>query len=490
MSEKILVVDDKQMMRDSVGSTLQRAGFAIIVAADGATALRQAGKHRPSAVVTDLKMPEMDGLELLNRLRETDDQLPVVLMTAYGSIDTAVEAMKAGAFDFVQKPFEGDELVITVKRAVEHRRLLRENHALRTSVESQQSSPVLIGRSPAMRMLAQQLQQVARSHGTVLVSGESGSGKEVVARTIHAHSPRRDRIMLCLNCAALSPTLLESELFGHERGAFTGADQLRKGRFELADGGTLLLDEISEISPGIQAKLLRVLQERQFERVGSSVPMEVDVRVIATTNRDLARCVADGTFRQDLYFRLNVLPIALPPLRARVGDVPMLAEHFLMQVAMREGREPKSFDDDALTLLMSYHWPGNVRELQNICERASVLAPNGKIQADDIRPWLLTPGSGAQRGTAAPGTADEAVSPLPTPSAAFLNCLNGAAATVADDHAPLQTLEETERQQVVHALGRFNGNRQQTARALGIGVRTLGLKLKKWKQQNLVAQSV
>ena len=460
MSTKVLVVDDKQMMRDSVGTTLQRAGYQVVAAADGNTALAAMARHRPSAVVTDLKMPEMDGLELLSRLRTADDQLPVLIMTAYGSIDTAVTAMKDGAFDFIQKPFEGDQLVLAVRRAVEHRRLVQENAALKSNASTYECAPVLVGRSPAMRGLAQQIQQIAHSQGTVLVTGESGTGKEVVARTIHAHSPRRDRIMMCLNCAALSSGLLESELFGHEKGAFTGADQLRKGRFELADGGTLLLDEISEIEPPLQAKLLRALQERQFERVGSSLTLEVDVRVVATTNRDLTAAVDDGAFRQDLYYRINVLPIHLPPLRDRQKDVSLLAEHFLNQVAMREGREPKRFDDDAAALMQAYHWPGNVRELGNICERASVLTRDCVISADIIRPWLSAPPS---------STGDEA------------------AHQVGDD---LKKLEVVEREQVLRTLGYFNGNRHRTAEALGIGVRTLGLKLKKWKQNRLVAQTV
>ena len=387
MSQKVLVVDDKRIMRDSVGATLQRAGYQVVAAADGEAAEKLVARHRPEAVITDLKMPEMDGLELLERLRRGDEQLPVVLMTAFGTIDVAVRAMKQGAFDFIQKPFESDQLVLTIRRAVEHRRLVRENLALKASVR-ELAAPVLVGRSAVMRWLAYQIQQIAHSHGTVLICGESGTGKEVVARTIHAHSPRRDGVMLCLNCAALSSGLLESELFGHEKGAFTGADQLRKGRFELADGGTLLLDEISEIEPTLQAKLLRVLQERQFERVGSSATMDVDVRVIATTNRDLSRCVAEGTFRQDLFYRLNVLPLALPPLRAREEDIALLAEHFLRQVALREGREAKRFDEGAKQVLRRYCWPGNVRELQNICERASVLSRELTIRAEVIEPWL------------------------------------------------------------------------------------------------------
>lgn len=456
MGTKILVVDDKQIMRDSVGGTLQRAGYQIVAASDGGSALTMVARHRPAAVITDLKMPEMDGLELLSKLQEIDGQLPVVVMSAYGSIESAVQAIKNGAFDFIQKPFEGDQLIVTLRRAVEHRRLVQENAALKTNARTLTEAPGLVGQSPVMRTLAHQIQQIAHSNGTVLISGESGTGKEVVARTIHAHSPRRDQVMLCLNCAALSSSLLESELFGHEKGAFTGADSLRKGRFELADGGTLLLDEISEISPQLQAKLLRVLQERQFERVGASLPMKVEVRVIATTNRDLTKAVADGSFRQDLYYRLNVLPISLPPLSHRGDDLSLLSEQFLAQVAQRDGREPKRFDAEAIQLMKQYPWPGNVRELQNICERASVLTKGQLIPATMIEPWLVMP-----------DLADHEQPPLDT-----------------------VRLEDVQREQIVRTLERFNGNRQQAARSLGIGVRTLGLKLKKWKEQNLVAQTV
>ena len=475
-SSKVLVVDDKQMMRDSVGATLQRAGYAVVVAADGNTAQEIVARQRPAAVITDLKMPEMDGLELLTRLRQADDQLPVVLMTAYGTVNDAVRAMKEGAFDFIQKPFENDQLVMVMRRAVEHRRLLHENAALKSEAQSRDAAPALIGQSPAMRAVAQQIHQIARSHGTVLVAGESGTGKEVVARTLHAHSPRCDRVMLCLNCAALSSSLLESELFGHEKGAFTGADQLRKGRFELADGGTLLLDEISEIGPELQAKLLRVLQEGQFERVGSSTTMDVDARVIATTNRDLSGAIASGQFRQDLFYRLNVLPIHLPPLRERAEDVPLLTEHFLRKVAMREGSEPKRFSDEAIEVLQRYRWPGNVRELENICERASVLSKRTLIDAALIQPWLMDGTPPVAEMAATP----VAASPISGPVAA-----SPTTATVG-----VRKLEDVERDQIIRTIGHFSGNRQRAAEALGIGVRTLGLKLKKWKEQNLVAQSL
>ncbi len=505
MSTKVLVVDDKQMMRDSVSSTLQRAGHQVIAAGDGNAALALIARHHPAAVITDLKMPEMDGLELLARIRRLDDQLPVVLMTAYGSVNDAVQAMKNGAFDFIQKPFEGDQLVLTIRRAVEHHRLVRENEALKTNAEPEIQSPTLVGRSPMMRELAQQIQQIARSgHATVLINGESGTGKEVVARTIHAHSPRRDCVMLCVNCAALSSSLLESELFGHEKGAFTGADSLRKGRFELADGGTILLDEISEISPVLQAKLLRVLQERSFERVGSSVTMEVDVRVIATTNRDLRQSVADGTFRQDLYYRLNVLPISLPALRQRTEDIPLLADHFLARVALREGREPARLDAGAIEQLKRYPWPGNVRELENICERASVLAQGSVIGDEVIAPWLTMPDDAAPIGRIQPAPAaasafgaghgsmfgspplhSGASHPMAQPPSLSSYSSSGVATLI-----PPRPLEETEREQILVALQQFQGNRVRTAKALGIGVRTLGLKLKKWKELKLVAETV
>jgi len=453
---KVLVVDDKQMVRDSVTTTLSRAGFTSIAAPDGQSALALLRRQRPSAVVTDLKMPGMDGIELLKQIQQIDPQIPVVVVTAYASIDTAVAAIKLGAFDYLQKPFEGDRLVVTAQRAVERYAMARENAALKQNDRMRDPQWRFIGESKGMQDVRKQIEQIAASNGTVLVTGESGTGKEIVARLIHAISPRREQVMLCLNCAALSTSLLESELFGHEKGAFTGADQMRKGRFELADSSTLLLDEISEISPQIQAKLLRVLQEQQFERVGSSVTMQVDARIIATTNRDLTQSVENGQFRGDLYYRLNVLPVHLPPLRDRLDDIPILAEHFLDRQALRDGSEPKQFDSQALDILSQYHWPGNVRELENICERAGVLSPDVAIHAELIGPWLCGAGGGA-----------------------------GGDGLAADS-----SLEDIERDVIIKTLGRFNGHRQHTAHALGIGVRTLGLKLKKWKEANLVAESL
>ncbi|MCC5828250.1 MAG: sigma-54-dependent Fis family transcriptional regulator [Phycisphaeraceae bacterium] len=506
VGQKILVVDDKPMMRDSVGAMLQRAGWMVIAAGDGASAIRQHAKHQPVAVITDLKMPEMDGLQLLSRLREIDRDLPVVLMTAYGSIETAVEAMREGAFDFIQKPFDGKQLISVINRAVETCRTRRRRGGDDEAPAGEPVFPSLIGRSPVMRELGAQIQKIAQSHGTVLIQGESGTGKEVVARTLHAMGPRRDRVMLCLNCAALSGALLESELFGHERGAFTGADSQRKGRFELADRGTLLLDEISEIDPALQAKLLRVLQENQFERVGSSSTIHVDVRVIATTNRDLTESVAAGQFRQDLFYRLNVLPLVLPPLRQRLEDIPQLSEHFFDRTALRDGAEPKRLTPEALDLMMQYHWPGNVRELQNICERAHIMTRDSAIGPETIRSWLQwdqpsavqagralvrepamirggwSTALGAMREQVLPGRASPDAMHPQAPAA------NAGAPALPDDE--MTTLEQTERSKILRTLERFGGNRRRTAEALGIGLRTLGLKLKKWKEARLVDAAV
>ncbi|MBS0191401.1 MAG: sigma-54 dependent transcriptional regulator [Phycisphaerales bacterium] len=502
----VLVVDDKELMRESVSGTLERAGFAVSSAPDAQNALQQIASRRPEVVVTDLKMPGMTGLELLERIRQIDDDLPVVLMTAFGTIETAVSAIKQGAFDYLTKPFEGDELVITVKRAAEHGRVLRENKLLRAAAGLAEGAPPvdhsdrgagpglhgvsrLVGDSEPMRKLRDQIRAIASSQGTILVTGPSGSGKEVVARAIHEMSPRKNGPFLAVNCAALSESLLESELFGHERGAFTGAEKLRKGRFELADGGTLLLDEVSEVSPRIQAKLLRVLQERTFERVGSSLSIGIDVRVIATSNRDMTQAVAAGEFRQDLFFRLNVLPVHVPSLAERLPDVGALANHFLAMVSKREGRAGLKLSPEAVRLLQGYGWPGNVRELQNICERAVVLL--GRCDSSDpvtvgpesLQSWLnATP----IRATPLTGINAAAVGQPPSPGASVQ--VEGKPSAALS--SVIRTLEELEREAIIEALHKFNGHRQRTASALGIGVRTLGLKLKKWKELRLVEASL
>lgn len=468
----VMVVDDKELMRDSVGTVLARRGHRIVAVSGGHAALARLSERGIDAVVTDLQMPEMDGLELLAEIRRQDETLPVIFMTAYGTVETAVRALKNGAFDYVTKPFTGDELALTVERAIEHVRLQRENQLLRVvhgSPSAVDNAIPLIGESRVMENLRDELRRIAESNGTVLIAGESGTGKEVAARFVHTHSPRRSAPFLAVNCAALSPSLLESELFGHEKGAFTGADRLRKGRFELADGGTLLLDEVSEIPPELQAKLLRVLQERCFERVGSSHPIKVDVRVIATTNRDLRPEVEMGRFRSDLYFRLNVLPILMPPLRDRLDDVAALAAHFLATVSRREGRPLHRLSEEAAQLLRGYSWPGNVRELCNVCERAAVLASTEAIPRELMASWIGAPSS--SNGAAHVGASES----------------DGVATLVCDGTVTLETLE---RDVILRTLEIHRGHRERSARALGIGVRTLGLKLRRWKDEGRIAASI
>jgi two-component system, NtrC family, response regulator HydG len=370
---RILVADDQDMMRDSLASTLVREGHEVVAATDGAMALTKLSGAKFDLMITDLKMPKMTGIELLAEARKIRPEMPVVLMTAFASVQTAVEAMKLGAYDYIQKPFDGDEIKMLVERTLEHSRLRTENAVLRTMAAEMNTPRPLVGSGPSMEEVKQKITLVARSNATVLVRGESGTGKEVVARAIHAQSQRADKPFLAVNCAALSENLLESELFGHEKGAFTGADKIRRGRFELADGGTLLLDEISEIAPALQAKLLRVLQENCFERVGSSMTTQIDVRVIATSNRSLEKEVEQGRFREDLFYRLNVVPIELPPLRDRAEDVPELARYFLSLISKKDRTAFRHMEPEAVRLLQRYPWPGNVRELANIVERASVL---------------------------------------------------------------------------------------------------------------------
>ncbi|QOV89902.1 sigma-54-dependent transcriptional regulator [Humisphaera borealis] len=448
---RILICDDQEMMRDSLAAILAREGHEVVATGDGPAAVSRLSTGRFDLLITDLKMPRMTGLELLSEAKRLRADMPVVLMTAFATVQTAVEAMKLGAYDYIQKPFDGEEIKLLVDRTLEHNRLIRENATLRSMAEASLAPRPLVGDGDLMREVKRKIDLVGRSTATVLIRGESGTGKEVVARAIHAASDRRDKPFLAVNCAALSENLLESELFGHEKGAFTGADKLRRGRFELADGGTLLLDEISEIAPALQAKLLRVLQESMFERVGSSVSQQIDVRVVATTNRDLETEVENGKFRQDLFYRLNVVPIDLPPLRHRPEDIGDLCRHFLSLAARRCGQAYRHIEPEALRLLTRYAWPGNVRELQNIVERAMVLETEpGLVRASTIEPWLK---------------------PAKAPSTAAVDNLAG------------KPLADIEKQVILTTLRRFQGHRVKTAGALGIGVRTLGMKIKKWKEE-------
>ena len=449
----VCVVDDQAMMRDSLGATLKSEGHRVFAFENAHDALTNIRQRSFDVVISDLRLPGMDGVELLREMRRLGLDVPVVLMTAYASVPTAVEAMKLGAFDYIQKPFNPEELEILVERAVREGRLVRENEVMRRTIEDLEANRTLIGESPAMRPVLEKIGRVAQSSATVLITGESGTGKELVARAVHAASSRADQPMLCVNCAALPSTLLESELFGHEKGAFTGADRLRKGRFELACGGTLLLDEVSEIDLALQAKLLRVLQEREFERVGSSVTRRVDVRVIATTNRDLRDWAAKARFREDLYYRLSVLPIEIPALRERREDIPLLLEAFVSRISAREARPRPEFPAETLALLTEYSWPGNVRELQNLCERVCVLEAGREVLPATVRPLLAGPIKSA------------------TMPAEKVQYRDG------------QILADAERDLILRTLRRFEGHRERTARALGIGLRTLGLKIKRWREE-------
>ena len=469
---RILVVDDKEVVRDGVGLTLARSGHGVCPASDGASALEQLDKRKIDLVITDLSMPGMDGLELLHAIRERDEHMPVILMTAYGSIEKAVEAMRAGAWDFVTKPFHGDELQLAVSRALEHGAMRKENQTLRAAGQSEETD--MVASAPAMQNVVAQLEVIAEANADVLLTGESGVGKEVAAKWIHEHSPRKDGGFLAVNCAALPGPLLESELFGHEKGAFTGAAERRLGRFELADGGTLLLDEIGELDLALQSKLLRVLQERTFERVGASRSIRTDVRVIAATNRDLLAEVRAGRFREDLLYRLNVLPVHLPPLRDRREDIIVLADRFLAAAARRDGRAVPSLAPDAQQALVSYDWPGNVRELRNICERAAVLCRSSEVSGRVVAPWL---GGSSDAENIAVEIEIPVVSASESPTLPTWVC---------DGQG--KTLEVLERETILATLEACGGHRQNTARALRIGVRTLGLKLRKWKDEGLIAQ--
>jgi DNA-binding NtrC family response regulator len=441
---RVLVVDDHAQARESMSHVLRHAAYQVDACASAVEALGKVAAESYDVVITDLQMPGMSGLEFIRQLEHRPHGAQVLMVTAHATVASAVEAMRHGAFDYIEKPFDADRLEQLVGRALEHGRLLDQRPGLRGAA---QQPLAMIGSSPAMRTLRTRITQVGKTRETVLITGESGTGKELVARWLHGASDRANSPLVSLNCPALSAHLMESELFGHERGAFTGADSGRTGRFELADKGTILLDEVTEIDLPLQAKLLRVLQERSFERVGSSQTISIDVRVLATTNRDLPAEVAAGHFRADLFYRLNVVPLAVPPLRERREDICELAAYFLEQTAQRLHKDPCALRADAHELLISYHWPGNIRELENIITRASVLASDATIGAEELRPWLIqSPDSRPQGGESA---------------------------------VPVGIrLEDMERKMIEATLERFAGHRARTAEALGIGIRTLSGKLK------------
>jgi two-component system response regulator HydG len=383
---RILVVDDEATARTGLGKLLEQEGYQVDLAADGIEALESVVEHAPALIISDLKMPNMDGMELLGQLRARGIAIPTVVATAFGDLSTAVAAMRAGAEDYLTKPIDFDALLLVVERTLQREELKSEAENLRRQLRSRDNEGLegLLGASPAMQRVYKAVRQVAAARATVLITGESGTGKGEVARALHALSPRANKPLVSLHCAALAESLLESELFGHEKGAFTGAEKRRIGRFEQADGGTLFLDEIGEVPVSTQLKLLRVLQERTFERVGSNETVKVDVRVVAATNKNLANEVRERRFREDLYYRLNVVHIEMPPLRQRGNDVVLLADHFLRHFAAENRRRVEGFTDAARAKLVAHRWPGNVRELENTIERALVFAEDNVIDADAL----------------------------------------------------------------------------------------------------------
>ncbi|MEW6387349.1 MAG: sigma-54 dependent transcriptional regulator [Thermodesulfobacteriota bacterium] len=382
--DTILVVDDEVNYLTVMETLLGEAGYEVLTAPSGLEALKIAGQSDLDLVLTDMKMPKMNGIQLLEEVRRLYPDLPVIIMTAFGTVEKAVAAMKTGAFDYILKPFKNEEILVTVAKALEHRHLLLKNRLLSQDLEKKYGFPNIVGDSRAMQEILSLVKRVAGSRATVLISGESGTGKELIARAIHQNSPRAPKTFISVNCAALTESLLESELFGHERGAFTHAVAMRKGRFELADGGTLFMDEVAEMSPALQVKLLRVLQEMEFERVGGSRSIKVDVRVVAATNRELKEEVEEGRFREDLFYRLNVVHLHIPPLRERPEDIPLLAAHFLKKYALENVRGKVLITPESLKLLLQYPWPGNVRELENVMERAVILCGDNTITPQDL----------------------------------------------------------------------------------------------------------
>jgi len=439
---RILVVDDEASARSGLEKLLKQSGYIVDTAKDGKEALAIVAEHPPELVVTDLKMPEMDGMALLAKLRESDRDLPVIVATAFGDVSSAVAAMRAGASDYLTKPIDFEALLVAIERARERRALRVEAENLRRQLRERDAEGLqgLIGASPAMQKVYRVARQVAASRATVLITGESGTGKGELARAIHALSPRAKQGFISLHCSAVPETLLESEMFGHERGSFTGADKRRLGKFEQAAGGTLFLDEIGDISPLVQTKLLRVLQERQIERVGGNETIPVDVRVIAATNKDLTAEVREGRFREDLYYRLNVVHLDMPPLRLRGSDVLVLANAFLRRFAEDNKKPVEDFTEEARTKILSHRWPGNVRELENAVERAVVLCEGSKIEADDLPFEAAQPMRGAVR-------------------------------------VPGATMAEIERWAILATLEATGGSTTKTAELLDISVRTVQYRL-------------
>jgi two-component system, NtrC family, response regulator PilR len=455
---RVLIVDDERSMRELLSIVLRRDGYEVLTAEDGAAAVELLKQQRFDILITDIRMPQMNGVDLLREAKQIAPDLVSIIMTAFASTDTAVEALRLGAADYVHKsPNAASELRLRVGRELERKRLQQENVLLKRALGKSSQFSNIIGTSSAMLAVFQLVETIAPTSSTVLISGESGTGKELVARAIHVNSPRKDRPFVALNCGALSETLLDSELFGHMRGAFTGADANKKGLIEVAEKGTIFLDEIGEMSPVVQVKLLRVLQERKFRRLGGTEEIDADIRILAATNRDLSKMVADGTFREDLFYRINVIPLRLPPLRERQDDIPLLAEHFVSRFAEQMGKPITSISKAAMSRLKQYGWPGNIRELENAMERAVALERTPTILPDSLPEQIRD-------------------------QAAELPSTNGATAEAFPDVGfDLERhVQHIEREYIAEALRRAGGVKVKAAELLGMSFRSFRYYTKKY----------
>lgn len=450
----ILIVDDDHAHRIMLTKLIGGWGYNVFERDDGAGAIEEVRKRSFDLILMDIRMMKVSGIEALEQIRKIHSSIPVIIMTAYASVETAVSALKKGAYDYLTKPLDFDELKISIARATEHSRLKKENEYLRLRLGEKFDRQNIIGSSPAMVKLLEMVEQVATAQATILITGESGTGKEMIANALHANSNRKEAHFVKINCAALTETLLESELFGHEKGAFTGADRRREGKFVQAEGGSIFLDEVSEMSPAMQVKLLRVLQERELTRVGGSEVIKVDVRVIAAANKDLKKEIREGRFREDLFYRLNVVALHVPPLRERPEDIPIMAQSFLKTFVQRNAKSISGFTPQAMQKLVHYPWPGNVRELMNAVERAVVLSRRGDIDADDL--WFPMTDQ-----------IDFACEP---------RVENRSVADVGN-----LPLEEVEKRSILEALAAVGGNKSEAARRLGITRKTLRSKLEKYE---------
>lgn len=450
----ILIIDDDPDIRETMTTLLTMNGYKAVALPDGPSALSAIKDEKFHMVITDLRLPGMDGIEILKRVKEMEPNMQCIVITGYATVSTAVEAMRAGAYDYIMKPFNTTEILMTIKRALEYQDLKRENVELKKNLQMRYKFDNLIGKSGEIKKVCQLIEKVAPTDSTILILGESGTGKELVARTIHFNSHRKNKPLVPINCAAIPETLLESELFGHEKGAFTGATYTRIGRFELADGGTIFLDEVGEMSPALQVKLLRILQHKEFERVGGTKTIKVDVRIIAATNIDLEEAVRKGKFREDLYYRLNVIPIHVPPLRERVDDIPLLIEHFLEHFNKTKKRKVEGFSPEAMKMLLEYKWPGNVRELENLVERVVILKGEGIVTPEDLPEKILEAKKEKRIITF----------------------------TIPDSGINLKSVvEEFENNLIVQALQKAHGVKNKAAQLLSLNRTTLVEKLKKKK---------